>query len=60
MLAEDVIIGNKYHHGSINGPVVEVYSKHQYIANHFYIRFIDKNSVDTTRSELLFPLEETC
>ena len=58
MNQSDVIVGNKYRHGSPNGPIVEVYSKHQYIPDHFYIRYIDKNRVDTTRSELLFPLEE--
>ena len=55
----EVIVGKQYRYGSPDGPIVEVYSKHEYIPNHFYIKYIEKNSHNSARCEMLFPLEET-
>lgn len=53
---EDIVIGNQYRWREPDGPIVTVYNKHEHIDNHYYIKFEQRNSVDTTRRELLFPL----
>ena len=52
---EDIIIGERYRWRSAGGPVVTVWSKHDHIDNHYYIKFEVQNRFDSTRKELLFP-----
>ena len=56
MEAKDIFKGERYRLGTIVGPIVTVYSIHEYIDNHYYIKY-ENGSVDTTRRERLFPLK---
>ncbi len=53
---EDIIMGEQYRWGKPDGPVVTVVAKHQYIDDHYYIKFEVKKRFDSSRRELLFPL----
>ena len=55
---DEIIIGEQYRWGSAGGPVVTVWNKHHCIDNHYYIKFEVRDSFDTTRRELLFPIGE--
>ena len=55
---EDIIRGNKYRYGAVDGPIVTVYSIHGHIDNHLYIRY-ENGSVNTSQRERLYPLGET-
>jgi len=56
MEAKDIVKGEKYRHGEPDGPIVTVYSIHEYIDNHYYIKY-ESGSVDTCQRRRLFPLE---
>jgi len=55
---KDIFKGEKYRLGAQDGPIVTVYSIHDHIDNHYYIRY-ESGSVDTSTRERLFPLEGT-
>ena len=59
MEKKDIFKGEQYRIGDPAGDVVTVYSIHQYIDNHYYIRYEDgkrKGAVDTSQRERLYPL----
>ena len=55
---KDIVKGEQYRMGSPDGPIVTVYSIHDYIDNHYYVRY-ENGSVDTSQRERLYPLEKT-
>jgi len=54
---KDIFKNGQYRCGTADGPIVTVYSIHEHIDNHYYIKY-ENGSVDTTQRERLFPLEE--
>lgn len=53
---KDIFKGGKYRYGAPDGPIVTVYSIHDHIDNHYYIRY-ENGSVNTSQRSRLFPLE---
>jgi len=54
---KDIFKGEKYRHGAPDGKVVTVYSIHQYIDNHYYIKY-ENGSVNTSQRERLYPYDK--
>ena len=56
MNEEDIIMRDQYHWKTPDGPIVTVFAKHRHI-DHYYIKIEAEDRFDTTKRELLFPLE---
>ena len=52
---KDIFKEESYRIGAPDGPIVVVYSIHEYIDNHYYIRY-ENGSVNTSQRERLYPL----
>ena len=56
MDAKDIFKGEQYRYGKADGPIVTVYNIHEYIDNHYYVRYASNGAVNTSQRERLFPL----